>query len=347
MASIDFDKNATTDSSTAAWAKAPVYGIFDYDATHLDEVKVLDEATCKKFHQNGRITWINVDNLVQEEVERLCMYYEVHPLLIEDIMSTTERPKMEEVENVIIAILPMMFYNERTGIIEMEQVSLVLGKDFVLSFQEDATRDVFNRVRKHLREGNNKIRQRGSDYLMYSLLDVIVDSYFGVIEKLTDRIEALEDVLLKRQNKLQLSRISTLRRDVLALRRAVIPVRELIAHFVRSDSDLLEERNEKYYRDILDHTIQANDFVESQRDMLMNLQDLYMNQINLRMNEVMKTFTLLATLMAPATVLGGIFGMNFEHMPLLRTRYGFDIAVFAMLFIPLAMIYWFKRRGWY
>ncbi|MEO6830646.1 MAG: CorA family divalent cation transporter, partial [Chitinophagaceae bacterium] len=156
-----------------------------------------------------------------------------------------------------------------------------------------------------------------------------------------------EDVLLKRQNKLQLARISMLRRDVSALRRAVMPVRELIAHFVRSDSDLLEERNEKYFRDILDHTIQANDFVESQRDMLMNLQDLYMNQINLRMNEVMKTFTLLATLMAPATVLGGIFGMNFDHMPLLKTQYGFDVAVFLMLFIPIAMIYWFKRQGWY
>ncbi|MBS1645634.1 MAG: magnesium/cobalt transporter CorA [Bacteroidetes bacterium] len=325
----------------------PIYSVFNYDQHSLTEHQDIDLSTCINLPTNGRINWINMDGLIAEDVEQLCQHFEVHPLLIEDIMSQTERPKMEEMDKVIIAVLPMMYFNEYTGDIDHEQVSLILGKDFVLSFQEEAKRDVFNPVRKHLRDGSSKLRQRSSDYLLYSLLDVIVDSYFGVIEKLTDRIEQLEDVLIKRQNKLQLNRISQLRRDVSILRRTVVPVRELVANFVRSDSDLLEERNEKYYRDILDHTIQANDFVESQRDMLMNLQDLYMNQINLRMNEVMKTFTLLATLMAPATVLGGIFGMNFEQMPLLKSSYGFSIAVLAMVFIPLAMIIWFKRRGLY
>lgn len=325
----------------------PIYSVFNYDQHSLNEQQDIDLPACISLPTNGRINWINMDGLIAEDVEQLCQHFEVHPLLIEDIMSQTERPKMEEMDKVIIAVLPMIYFNEYTGDIDHEQVSLILGKDFVLSFQEEAKRDVFNPVRKHLRDGSSKLRQRSSDYLMYSLLDVIVDSYFGVIEKLTDRIEQLEDVLIKRQNKLQLNRISQLRRDVSILRRTIVPVRELVANFVRSDSDLLEERNEKYYRDILDHTIQANDFVESQRDMLMNLQDLYMNQINLRMNEVMKTFTLLATLMAPATVLGGIFGMNFEQMPLLKSSYGFSIAVLAMVFIPLAMIIWFKRRGLY
>ncbi|MEO6832291.1 MAG: CorA family divalent cation transporter, partial [Chitinophagaceae bacterium] len=234
MASNDFDENSTENlPDTTAVKATPVYSVFDYDATSLNVEQSLSEDYCKKFHQNGHITWINVDILVQEEVEQLCKNYEVHPLLIEDIMSQTERPKMEEVEKVIIAVLPMMFFNKRNGEIEMEQVSLILGKDFVLSFQEDAKRDVFDSVRRHLRDETSKVRQRGPDYLMYSLLDVIVDSYFGVIEKLTDRIETLEDVLLKRQNKLQLARISMLRRDVSALRRAVMPVRELIAHFVR------------------------------------------------------------------------------------------------------------------
>ena len=223
----------------------------------------------------------------------------------------------------------------------------MLGKDFVLSFQEEASRDVFDPIRRHLRDGSSKLRQRSPDYLMYSLLDTIVDSYFDVLEQLTERLETLEDTLIRIQTNKQLARISALRRDVATLRRAVLPVRELVAHFVRSDSELLDERNEKYYRDVLDHTIQANDFMENHRDMLMNLQDLYMNQINLRMNEVMKTFTLLATLMAPATVIGGIFGMNFEHMPLLKARYGFDIAVMIMLVVPVVMIIWFKRRGWF
>ncbi len=328
-------------------ATAPVYTIFDYDAATLDEKQVLDEGSCKVFHHNGRTTWINIDGLVAADVERLCAHYGVHSLLVEDIMSRNERPKMEETEGVIFCVLPMMFFNEGGGCVELEQVSIVLGKDFILSFQEEATRDVFEPIRKHLRDGGSKLRHRSPDYLVYNLLDVIVDSYFDVLEKLADRLETLEDRLIRTQTNAQLASISALRSDVTTLRRAVLPVRELVAHFVRSDSELLDERNEKYFRDVLDHTIQANDFVDSHRDMLMNLQDLYMNQINLRMNEVMKTFTLLATLMAPATVIGGIFGMNFEHMPLLKARYGVDVAVAAMLIIPALMILWFKRRGWF
>jgi magnesium transporter len=217
----------------------------------------------------------------------------------------------------------------------------------VLSFQEEPERDVFEPIRARLRDAESKIRRRKPDYLVYNLLDVIVDSYFDVLEKLAERLETLEDELIRTQTNQQLARISLLRRDVATVRRAVLPVRELVAHFVRSDSELLDERNEKYFRDVLDHSIQANDFIDSHRDTLMNLQDLYMNQINLRMNEVMKTFTLLATLMAPATVIGGIFGMNFEHMPLLKVRYGFDIAVIAMIFFPVLMIIWFRRRGWF
>lgn len=327
----------------------PVYTIFDFDAKSLEERQVLDEASCKVFHQNGRTTWINVDGLVAADVERLCAHYGVHALLAEDIMSRNERPKMEEVEGVIFCVLPMMFFNSSggQGCIELEQVSIVLGKDFVLSFQEEASRDVFDPIRRHLRDSSSKLRHRSPDYLVYNLLDVIVDSYFDVLEKLADSLELLEDTLIRKQTNRQLAAISAMRRDVTTLRRAVLPVRELVAHFVRSDSDLLDERNEKYFRDVLDHTIQANDFVDSHRDMLMNLQDLYMNQINLRMNEVMKTFTLLATLMAPATVIGGIFGMNFKHVPLAEMPHGFDIAVMAMLVIPTLMILWFKKRGWF
>lgn len=325
----------------------PVYTIFDYNAEELTERKEISEEACKKYHKNGNITWINVDGLRKEDIERLSAHYDVHPLVAEDILSLNERPKMEEIGDVIFAVLPQMFFNETTGSVELEQVSIVLGKDFVLSFQEEATRDVFDPIRRHLREKDSKTRSRSSDYLCYQLLDVIVDSYFDVLEKLAENLETLEDSLILRQTNRQLAEISALRGDVTLIRRAVLPVRELVAHFVRSDSELLEERHEKYFRDVLDHTIQANDFVENHRDMLMNLQDLYLNQINLRMNEVMKVFTLLATLMAPATVIGGIFGMNFEHMPLLKARYGFDIAVSAMIVIPVLMVIWFKRRGWF
>lgn len=325
----------------------PVYTVFDYSADHLEEREVPDEAACAVYNHNNNITWINVDGLNARDVTRLCEHYEVHPLVVDDILSLNERAKMEETGNVIHCILPMMFFNNHRGEVELEQVTIVLGKNFVLSFQEEATRDVFDPIRRHLRDKSSKIRGRSADYLCYSLLDLIVDSYFDVLEKLAEKLELLEDELLLKQTKRQLARISSLRSDVTVVRRAVLPVRELVAHFVRSDNALLEERHEKYFRDVLDHTIQANDLIDNHRDMLMNLQDLYMNQINLRMNEVMKIFTMVATLLAPATVIGGIFGMNFEVIPLTHQAAGFWVAVAIMLIIPVFMLVYFKRKGWF
>lgn len=325
----------------------PVYSIFDYSSRHLEEREVPDEATCAAYSHSGNITWINMDGLRKEDVEHLCSHYGVHPLVVDDILGVGERAKMEESNGTIYCVLPMMFFNRESGSIELEQVSIVFGKDFLLSFQEEATRDVFNPVRRQLRDEGSNIRNRPPEYLCYSLLDVIVDSYFEVLEKLSERIETLEDSLVKKQTNRQLAQISSLRRNVMIVRRAVLPVREMVAHFVRSDHVLLEERHEKYFRDVLDHTIQANDFVEGQRDMLMNLQDLYMNQINLRMNEVMKVFTMVATLLAPATVIGGIFGMNFDVIPLQHKAMGFYLSVGAMFVIPVFMMVYFKRKGWY
>jgi len=330
-----------------AIAIAPVYSIFDYSADHLEERKVPDEAVCAAYSNSGHITWINMDGLRKEEVERLCRHYGVHDLVVDDIIGLSERAKMEESLNSIFCVLPMMFFNETKGVIELEQVSIVFGKDFLLSFQEEDTRDVFDPVRRQLRDASSNVRNRPTEYLCYSLLDVIVDSYFNVLEKLAERIETLEDSLVRRQSNRQLAEISSLRRNVMIVRRAVLPVREMVAHFVRSDNVLLEERHEKYFRDVLDHTIQANDYVENHRDMLMNLQDLYMNQINLKMNEVMKIFTMVATLLAPATVIGGIFGMNFDVIPLQHKATGFYLSVGAMLVIPIFMIAFFKRKGWF
>jgi magnesium transporter len=328
-------------------AAASLFSIFTYNTTHVEERQSWDVDTCQVMRREEQVTWVNVDGLNPLEVERLCDHYGVHSLLLEDILSPNERPKVEESGGVIFCVLPMIFYNKTSNCIETEQVSLVLGKDFVLSFQEEPERDLFDPVRRNLRDAGSKIRERRADYLLYTLLDLIVDGYFIVLENLSERLESLEDTLLRVQTKRQLAQISSLRRDVSRMRRAVQPVRELVAHFVRSDSTLLDERTEKYFRDVLDHSIQSYDFIESQRDMLMNLQDLYMNQINLKMNEVMKMFTLLATLMAPATVIGGIFGMNFDVIPLAHQAVGFWIAVGGMLFIPLAMILWFRSRRWF
>lgn len=327
--------------------REPVYTIFDYGAKAFEEKRVLDEAACHTYINSGRVTWINVDGLKKEDVEKLALQYNIHPLLVEDILSMGQRAKMDETGNVIFALLPMLYYNDDTGAVETEQVSIVLGQGYVISFQEDPERDVFDPVRDKIRNGNIKLRQSSADYLAYSLIDTIVDSYFTVIDKLNERIERLEDAMLLQKERGALEKISILRREIMIMRRSINPVRDLVAGFLRSDSDLLEERHEKYYKDVLDHITQANDYAENHRDMMMNLQDLSMSQINLRMNEVMKVFTLLATLMAPATVIGGIFGMNFDVIPLAHQHEGFYITVAIMLIVPLLMMLYFKRRGWF
>lgn len=324
-----------------------VYTVYDYDANTYVEKKLPDQQACHPYLDSGKITWINVDGLNKKEIEKLCSHYGIHPLVLEDILSVGQRAKMDEIDNVIFCLLPMLYYNDGTGEVETEQVSIVLGKNFVISFQEDAKRDVFDPVRERIKNGTSKIRSRQADYLCYSLIDTIVDSYFHVIDKVNERIERLEDTLILQKERGALEKISILRREIILIRRSISPVRDLVNGFLFSENALLDERHDKYYKDVLDHITQANEYVENHREMVMNLQDLSMSQINLRMNEVMKVFTLLATLMAPATVIGGIFGMNFDVIPLAHQTQGFYITVAIMLIVPLIMVIWFKRKGWF
>lgn len=337
-------------TETAESRKEPAsvaYTLFRYNEKEYEEKNLTTEQSCQLYTQDGSVVWINIDGLRRDEVDKIGKCYNIHYLILEDILSIGQRAKMDETGNVIFCLLPMLYYNEGTGQVETEQVSIVLGPNFVLSFQEDPERDVFDPVRERIRNGFPKLRESGADFLCYSLIDIIVDSYFGIIEKLNDRIERLEDNMLIRKEKAAMAKISILRREVMTLRRSIIPVRDLVNGFVRSDNRLLDQTHRKYFKDVLDHIIQANDYVENNRDMMMNLQDLSMSQINLRMNEIMKVFTLLATLMAPATVIGGIFGMNFDIIPLSHQHQGFYVAVGMMFLIPLMMMIYFRRKGWF
>ena len=230
---------------------------------------------------------------------------------------------------------------------EQEQISIILGKKFVISFQEDPRRDVFNALRGKLKINNSKIRQATADYLCYSMLDMIVDHYFIIMEKLGDHIEDLEEEVVRKSNKRTLARVNVVRKEMIILKRNIAPVRELVNGIIRSESDLLDDRTTRYFKDVHDHIIQAYDLSENYRDMIMSLQDLYLSQVNLKMNEVMKVMAIVTCLLAPATVIGGIFGMNFENVPLLKDHWGFWIAMAFMLLIPLWMLRVFKRRGWF
>ena len=262
-------------------------------------------------------------------------------------MSINQRPKMDEIDNILFCLLNMLYYNSQKNTVEQEQISIVVGKNFVISFQEDPSRDVFNSLREKLKLANSRIRQAGADYLCYTMLDLIVDHYFIVMENLGDQIEALEEEVVRSSTQRSLAKINQLRKELIVLKRNMAPVRDLVNGFIRSDSDLLDDRSTKYFKDVYDHIIQAFDLSENYRDIMVSMQDLYINNVNLKMNEVMKVMAIVTCLMAPATVIGGIFGMNFDRIPYLHHHYGFFIAVGLMLICPLWMLWAFKRRGWF
>jgi magnesium transporter len=321
--------------------------IFDFSVDYFNETEHPSAEACYKYKDNGHITWINVGGIKKDEVESICSHFDIHYLIVEDILSINQRPKMDDMDTVLFSLLNMLYFNESTGAVETEQISILLGKDYVISFQDDSNRDVFDGIREKLRIPSSKLRQSGADYLCYVLLDMIVDHYYIVMEKLGERIELLEEEIIQFNNTNSLSDINSLRKEMIVLKRNVAPVRELVNGYIRSDSDLLEERTTKYFKDVYDHIVQANDLAENYRDMMINLQDLYLSNVNLKMNEVMKVMAIVTCVLAPATVIGGIFGMNFDKIPTLHHEYGFFAAVFFMIMIPIGMLFTFKKRGWF
>ena len=328
-------------------AKRTVITFFDYNDKGMTEGKLEKVEDSFALKDNDSITWINIDGIVKADVEKVAMHFGIHPLITEDILSISQRPKMDDVEGIFYCLLNMLYFNEQQGAVETEQVSIVLGNNFVITFQEDPDRDVFNPIRDKLRMANSKLRLRGADYLCYSMLDIIVDSYFLVMEGLGDRIEEVEEEVIRNTNTLSLARITQLRKELIILKRNIAPVRDLVGNIIRSESELLEERTTKYFKDVYDHILQAYDLSENYRDVMVSMQDLYINNVNLRLNETMKVMAIVTCLLAPATVIGGIFGMNFEIIPLLHNKWGFFISVGAMLLIPVWMLTLFRRRGWF
>lgn len=321
--------------------------VFDYDAEQVDFRKLDNIEDCFKFIETPAISWINVDGLRKDDVEQICTQYNIHNLIVEDILSVGQRAKTDEINGLLFCLMNMLYFNKKESAVEVEQISIVLGKNFVISFQEDESKDVFNPLREKLKVSNTKVRQNGADFLFYSLVDMIVDNYFIVMEQLGEKIEELEEDIVRHSNTRSLAKINLLRKEMIVLKRSVGPVRELVNGILKSETELIEDKTEKYFKDVYDHILQANDLAENYRDMMMNLQDLYLSNVNLKMNEVMKVMAVVTCLLAPATVIGGIFGMNFESVPLLHNKWGFFISVGLMLIIPLSMVRIFRKRGWF
>jgi magnesium transporter len=320
--------------------------LIDYDETQFQEKEVKKVEECFPFKDTPTVTWINIDGVHELDIiEELGKHFDLHPLILEDIVNTEQRPKMEDSGSYIFIVLRMLSYDEKEKEIKSEQVSLVLGSNFVISFQEHEG-DVFEPVRQRIKNGKGRIRKMGSDYLAYALVDAIVDNYFIVLEKLGEIIEDAEDELVKKPTPETLQTIHNLKRGAISLRKSVWPLREVISSLDRAETPLIHESTRIYLRDVYDHTIQVIDTIESFRDMVSGMLDIYLSSISNKMNEVMKVLTIFASIFIPLTFVAGVYGMNFASMPELTWRWGYPAVLIFMALAGITMLFYFRRKKW-
>jgi len=320
--------------------------IIDYDPKNYQEKEVEKVEECFPFKDKPTVTWINIDGLQEVGIiEKIGAHFGIHPLVLEDILHTGQRPKAEDLGDYLFIVLRMLYHDEREDVMIGEQVSLLLGPNYVISFQEREG-DIFNPVRERIKNSRGRIRKGGADYLAYTLLDAIVDHYFVILEKMGEKIESLEEELVTNPTPATLQTIHTLKKDLIFLRKSVWPLREVINGLERGESPLITEPTGIYLRDVYDHTIQVIDTIETYRDMVTGMLDIYLSSLSNRMNEVMKVLTIIATIFIPLTFIAGIYGMNFKYMPELEWHWGYFGVLIAMVVIVGFMGLYFKRKRW-
>lgn len=334
----------------------PVY--IGKEAAHKVNIELIqysvDELVKKQFiardaeiiFDEKMVSWLNVDGVHDTELlTNIASYIGLHRLELEDIPNTAQRPKFEEEDNYLFFTLKMISYNSERGEVQYEHVSFVVGDKYVVSFQEEPG-DVFNGVRERLNHGKGRIRSQSSDYLMYALIDAIVDEYYEVLENIDEKIEELENIVIYNPNQEALQELQRQRRELIMLLKTVFPLREAIGRFEKTDSDIVSEDTLKYVRDVYDHTLHVMESLEIYRDRLSGVMDIYLNSVSNKMNSIMKVLTVMSAIFIPLTFVAGVYGMNFQNMPELQTKYGYVVTLGVMGVILIGMIIYFKKKKW-
>ena len=321
--------------------------LLDYDESQFQEREIKTVAECQPFKDRNTVTWLHINCIHDIKIlEELGDVFALHPLTLEDILNTDQRPKMEDFGEYIYIVLKNFYKpNDQSYEIISEQISIILGSGFIISLQEKET-DLFKPIRERIKTVKGRLRKSGADYLVHALMDTIVDHYFVILEKLGEQIELTEESLIRNPSTETLRTIQNLKREMLFLRKTVWPLRETVNSFERSESPLIHKSTGIYLKDIYDHTIQVIDTIETYRDMLSGMLDIYLSSISNRLNEVMKVLTVIATIFMPLTFLAGVYGMNFKYMPELEWHWGYFTVWAIMITIAVLMLFFFKRRKW-
>jgi magnesium transporter len=321
--------------------------VFEYNEEHVSQREIENIDDYLPSRDSSVTTWMNIDGLHRVDIiQKIGKLFSLHPLTQEDIVNTGQSPKIEDYEDYIFIVLKMLYYNETTNEIEVEQVSLCVGSHFVISFQEEMKRDVFNSVRERIGSGKSRTRRMGANYLTYILIDAVVDSYFLILEKIGEKIELLEEKVVTEPTEKVLHEIHRFKREMIFVRKSVWPLREVIGSMERGDSTLFHESMHIYLRDVYDHTIRIIETIETFRDILSSLLDIYLSSISNRINAVMKVLTIIATIFMPLTFLAGVYGMNFKHMPELEWHWGYPAVLLVMASIGITMLAYFRKKNW-
>ena len=321
----------------------PKISIIDYNEKKCEEKIAQTVEECFPFRQKKSVTWINIDGIHDSKIiHDIGEHFGFHYLLLEDIMNNEQRHKIETFEDHIFIILKMLNYEKKEVV--TEQISIIIGKNFVISFQESEG-DIFDPIRKRIRENKGKLRKRGPDYLAYSLIDAIVDHYFAVLEKLEEQIEDVEETI-HRPNAETIKIMHQLKRQTISLQRSIWPLREVVSGMMRSESVILKKTTAIYLRDVYDHTIQIMDTIETFRDILSGMMEVYLFSLSNKTNEIMKVLTIIGTIFIPLTFITGVYGMNFDFMPALSWEYGYYAVMIGMLSIVIFLLLYFRKRRW-
>ena len=335
-------------------AAPPDIVLIDYNESSATRLKINTPEECAPYLDTHSVSWVDVLGLGNEETWlKLSKVFNLHALVLEDVVNVPERPKVDDFDSQIVIIAWMVMLKENTHGFYIEQVSFVLGEDYLLTVQEEPERDCFSRVRDRIRYNKGIIRQRKADYLAYALLDAIIDGYFPVLEAYGERIEELEDEVVTNPSRQTLQEIYKIRRELLALRRAIWPQRDALNTLIRDSSNLISPEVRIYLRDCYDHAVQVIDIVETYRELSSGLMDVYLSSISNKMNEIMKLLTVISTIFIPLTFIAGVYGMNFNpekspwNMPELNWYWGYPVCWAVMIAVAAALVYFFWRRGWF
>lgn len=318
--------------------------LIEYNETQFIEKNFYDFSECLESVNPNMVKWINVDGIHKVElIEMIGKHFNIHALTLEDIVNTNQRSKFEDYDTYVVSIMKMIYYDEE---IRSEQLTVILMEGMVISFQEIHGGDAFDMIRNRIRQGKGRIRKMGADYLAYALLDAVVDCYFTILEKFGDRIELLEEELMEEPTKQTLKQLHLMKREMIFLRKAVWPMRELINNLERSETVLIKPSTDIYLRDLHDHAVRVIDTVETFRDLLSGMMDIYLSSVSNRMNEVMKVLTIITTIFVPVTFIVGVYGMNFDFMPELHSTWGYPITWLVILITIGSLLIYFRRKKW-